>query len=219
MRLFGVYGASGFGREVMPLARRQIRENDEVELVFIDDGKAGNNYNNHRVVGFDEFLKSNASEKRVCLAIADSGVRRSLFSKLEENRIQHWSVFADNVVILDSCEIGDNSVLAPFVTLTSNINIGRSFHANLYSYIGHDCIVGDFVTFAPGVKCNGNVHIEDNVYIGTGAIIKQGKPGRPLVIGEGAVIGMGAIVSKSVPAGAMVVATRSKPVERKGLGG
>ncbi len=66
-------------------------------------------------------------------------------------------------------------------------------------------MIGDFVTFAPGVKCNGNVVVEDHAYIGTGAIIKQGQPGQPLVIGRGAVVGMGAVVTKSVPAGATVV--------------
>ena len=35
----------------------------------------------------------------------------------------------------------------------------------------------DTLTFAPGVKCNGNVLIEDHAYIGTGAVLKQGKPG------------------------------------------
>ncbi len=66
-------------------------------------------------------------------------------------------------------------------------------------------MVGDFVTFAPGVHCNGNVVIEDHAYIGTGAILKQGQPGKPLVIGRGAVVGMGAVVTKSVAAGATVV--------------
>jgi acyl-[acyl carrier protein]--UDP-N-acetylglucosamine O-acyltransferase len=38
---------------------------------------------------------------------------------------------------------------SPFVTLTSNITIGKHFQANLYSYVEHDCVIGDFVTFAP----------------------------------------------------------------------
>ena len=97
------------------------------------------------------------------------------------------------------------AILCPFVTLTSNIQIGRHFHANLYSYVEHDCVIGDFVTFAPGVHCNGNVVIEDGAYIGAGAVIKQGLPGKPLVIGAGAVVGMGAVVTKSVPSGATVV--------------
>ena len=93
----------------------------------------------------------------------------------------------------------------PFVTVTSNIRIGKHFHANLYSYVEHDCVIGDYVTFAPAVKCNGNIVIEDHAYIGAGVIIKQGKRGQPLVIGKGAVVGMGAVVTKDVPAGATVV--------------
>jgi sugar O-acyltransferase (sialic acid O-acetyltransferase NeuD family) len=116
-----------------------------------------------------------------------------------------FEVRAPNVVQMDDVQLGPGAILSPFVTLTSNIRIGRHFHANLYSYVEHDCVIGDFVTFAPGVKCNGNVVIEDHAYIGTGAVIKQGAPGAPLVIGRGAVVGMGAVVTKNVPAGTTVV--------------
>jgi acetyltransferase-like isoleucine patch superfamily enzyme len=66
-------------------------------------------------------------------------------------------------------------------------------------------VIGDFVTFAPGVHCNGNVLIEDHAYIGAGAILRQGKPGEPLVIGRGAVVGMGAVVTRNVAPGTTVV--------------
>ena len=100
------------------------------------------------------------------------------------------------------------------MTLTSNIRIGRHFHAHLYSYVAHDCLFGDFGTFAPGVWCNGNIVIEEHAYIGTGAVIKQGKPGEPLVIGRGATVGMGAVVTKSVPPGATVVGNPAKPMQK-----
>lgn len=216
-RLLGVYGASGFGREVMPLLKQQTASSDTM-LVFIDDGDIGGFLNGVSVVKFDEFLNIQSSCKEVFIAIADFKIRKALFKKIEENNIAHKSIYADNCVVLDEVSIGANSILCPFVTLTSNIKIGKSFHANLYSYVGHDCEIGDFVTFAPGVKCNGNVRIEQNVYVGTGAILKQGKPGKPLVIGEGAVIGMGTIISKDVQPGTIVVATPSKSLDRKGLG-
>ena len=106
---------------------------------------------------------------------------------------------------MDEVTIGCGSILSPFVTLTSNISIGRHFHANLYSYVEHDCVIGDYVTFAPGVKCNGNVIVEDYAYLGAGAVIKQGLPSAPIVIGRGAVVGMGAVVTKSVLPGQTVV--------------
>jgi len=202
----------------MPLAKAQLLNSPNAELIYIDDKKCGEVRNGIQVLSFDKFLNIKSTEKKVCIAVAKASTRKRLFEMLDENKVKHWSIYAETSIIMENCQIGENSLLAPFVTLTSNIKIGKSFHANLYSYVAHDCVLGDFVTFAPGVKCNGNVCIENNVYIGTGAIIKNGKPGNPIVIGENALIGMGAVVSKSVPAGTMVVANPSKTIDRRALG-
>ena len=61
------------------------------------------------------------------------------------------------------------------------------------------------MTFAPGVQCNGNVHIGDGAYIGAGAMIRQGRSGSPLRIGKGAVVGMGAVILRDVPDAVTVV--------------
>ncbi len=201
----GVYGASGFGKEVMPLVRQQFPELEKSCFVFIDDGTGIEQLNGYLVHTFDQFIALGSSAKVVTIAIANSQIREKIAHNLQQANIQHLEVKAENALVLDEVEIAEGSMLCPFVCLTSNIKIGRFFHANIYSYVAHDCIIGDFVTFAPNVKCNGNVHIEDHAYIGTGAIIKQGTPDQPLVIGKGAVVGMGAVVTKSVPAGAVVV--------------
>lgn len=106
---------------------------------------------------------------------------------------------------LDEDIIGSGAILCPYTIVTSNAKIGRFFHCNIYSYIAHDCVIGDFVTFAPDVHCNGNVIIEDHVYIGTGAMIKQGSSDKPLIIGKGATVGMGAVVTKSIAPNITVV--------------
>jgi len=216
LKSFAIYGASGCGRGVMPLAREQLRHvlGNGYELVFVDDAPRGREINGHRVLRYEEWLQEPAEERFACIAIADSAVREKLAARCEADGVRFFEVRAANVVELDDVRIGEGAILCPFVTLTSNIRIGRHFHANLYSYVEHDCVIGDFVTFAPGVKCNGNVVIEDHAYLGTGAIIRQGRPGRPLVIGRGAVVGMGAVVTKDVPPGVTVVGNPARILEK-----
>jgi len=210
--LVGVYGASGFGREVMPLVVRQLGDQSDTRFVFVDDAPPFVSLNGYPVLTYAQFLAADADTRQVILAIANSTVRENLVSRCSSDGVQVLSVSADNVVVLDEVAVGEGAILCHFVQLTSNIRIGKQFHANIYSYVAHDCVIGDYVTFAPGVRCNGNIHIHDHAYIGTGAIIKQGTPEKPLVIGKGAVVGMGAVVTKDVPPGVTVVGNPAKPL-------
>jgi sugar O-acyltransferase (sialic acid O-acetyltransferase NeuD family) len=208
MKRYAIYGASGCGKGVMPLARQQLQpELDKgwADLVFVDDHPPAAQVNDQRVLTYAQWMAEPASSRHVCIAIANSQIRQRLAVHCAADGLAFFEVRAPNVVQMDEVQLGDGAILSPFVTLTSNIRIGQHFQANLYSYVEHDCVIGDFVTFAPGVKCNGNVVIEDHAYIGAGAVIKQGVPSEPLVIGRGAVVGMGAVVTKSVPAGVTVV--------------
>lgn len=215
--LYAVYGANGCGRSIMPLARSQLQAQgiDTTRLVFIDDSPQAPVINDHPVLSYSQFLATEALAHYAVLAIANSEIREKLAVRCTTDGVHPWTVCAANVFIMDYVNLGEGAVLSPFVTLTSNICIGRNFHANLYSYVEHDCVIGDFVTFAPAVRCNGNVIIEDHAYIGAGAVIKQGVPGNPLVIGRGAVVGMGAVVTKSVQAGTTVVGNPAKPLIKK----
>ena len=211
-QLIGIYGASGFGKEVMPLVRQHYSQLNQDNIVFIDDGGRLEQLDGYKVLSYQQFMNHTATQKAVTIAIADSQVREKLNAKLVQDNIEIINVIANNALQYDNITMGKGSIICGFVHLTSNIKIGKGFHANIYSYIAHDCVIGDFVTFAPRVSCNGNVHIEDHAYIGTGAVLRQGTPDKPLIIGKGAIVGMGAVVTKDVPAGVTVVGNPAKPL-------
>jgi sugar O-acyltransferase (sialic acid O-acetyltransferase NeuD family) len=212
--LYAVYGASGCGRGIMPLARQQLEADgiDSKRLVFVDDEPSATSINGHAVLSYSDFLNETAVRHHVAIAIADSGIRQRIAEMCSADQVSPWSLRSANVVVMDDVEMGEGVLLSPFVTITSNVRIGKFFHCNLYSYVEHDCRIGDFVTFAPGVKCNGNIVIEDHAYIGAGAVLRQGMPGSPRRVGRGAIVGMGAVVLDDVPDKAVVIGNPAKVI-------
>ena len=206
MRLLGILGAGGCGRGILPLVRPLLSPGDEA--VFVDDGQVGTHANCARVLSFDAFAVF-PGERMICLAVANAKTRRALDRRCRDADIPFFSPRAAERVEMDDVEIGEGALISPYTTLTSNIRIGRHFHLNLYSYVEHDCDIGDFVTFAPGVRCNGDIRIGDGAYIGAGAVIRQG-----LTIGADATIGMGAVVVRDVPAGETWVGNPARPLRR-----
>ncbi|AXI54204.1 acetyltransferase [Sulfitobacter sp. JL08] len=216
--LVGVVGAGGFAKEIMPIARYSSEAlksiSESVELVFVDRDLSDAVVNGHGVLSENEFFADTASKKFFNVGIGDSKIRQRISEKFLAQRVKPLDFRAKSAVTYDAVDIGEGAVLCDNSIATSNCRIGRFFHLNINAYVAHDCEIGDFVTFAPSVCCNGFVSIGDHSYIGTGAVIRHGKRGQPLMIGEGAVVGMGAVVTKDIPPYTTVVGNPARPMAR-----
>lgn len=203
-----IYGPGGFGRELASFARR------DRNVVFVSDAghEIGRSINEIPVLSLDGL--SSVEDVEIVIAVADAAIRRKLAQKCEDRGFRFGELTARSHERGDQVAIAPGAVFCGFTSVTADARIGVHFHANIYSYVAHDCTVGDFVTLAPGACINGNIIIEDDVYIGTGAILKQGTSDKPLRIGKGAIIGMGAVVTKDIPPGMVVVGNPARPLER-----
>lgn len=185
-----IYGAGGFGRETATTARCDHRE-----IMFLSDSPVDESLRGC-VIARDQVLP----DDDVVIAVASSAIRRKLWVHFA----RFGMVVAPTAVLGEGIEIGEGAIVRDYSFLSGSARIGRHFHGNLYCDVSHDCVIGDFVTFAPRVCCNGNIEIGDGAYIGAGALLRNGQPGRPLRIGRNAIVGMGAVVTRDVPDQAVV---------------
>jgi sugar O-acyltransferase (sialic acid O-acetyltransferase NeuD family) len=215
--LYGLFATGGFGRPVMPilLETARKRHGDAADVVFIEDMPTVERVNGVRVLSTDTFLNSPRATTFFNVALADPHQRKAICERFLGEGFKPVSIISRQAIVMGPAEIGEGSIICGFCTITTNVRIGRFFHANIYSYVEHDAVIGDYVTFAPRVNCNGNITIKDLAYIGAAAAIRQGDYGRPTVIGRAAVVGMGAVVLNSVPDGETVVGNPAMPI-RKG---
>ena len=219
--MVGIIGAGGFAREVMPIAQECISQryshisSDKIKIVFVETAPSAEFVNGYEVMSEADFCERECREKVFNIAIGSSQARKDISDRLIAQGCDPISIFASSARMYDANTLGVGATICDNCVITSNAKIGSFFQANIYSYVAHDCVIGDFVTFAPRVSCNGNVHIDDFAYIGTGATIKQGTGSKPIVIGKGATVGMGAVVTKSVEPYTTVVGNPARLLEKK----
>lgn len=212
IKVIGIYGAGGCGRGIAPLLKNKF--NNKVKIYFIDD-KIYNNYiDNYKCINLKKFLNIKLN-KKILIAVADPKKRRLIYKKIKTYKLKFYNVFDNRAINFGNNQISDGYLISPFVTIGSNVKIGMQFHANLYSYVEHDCRLGDFVTFAPGAKCNGNVIIGDNVHLGSGSVIKNGTSKKPIIIGSNVVVGAGAVVTKNITKNSVVTGNPAKKLKKK----
>jgi sugar O-acyltransferase (sialic acid O-acetyltransferase NeuD family) len=182
MKVKALIGAGGFALEVKTyLGIKDIK-------MFVDDNYwKKNNSNIYPLSQFDE------SKYKVVIAIGDPKERKKMVEKLPKNTEYFTFIHPTVIFDLNTVEVGNGVIICPYCVLTTNIKIGNHCHFNLLSTVGHDSIISDFVTTAPGTKISGNCNIGESVYFGTNSSVKE-----KITICNEVTVGMGAAIIKNI---------------------
>lgn len=211
-----IYGAGGFAREVAWLAESCGSSGDGFAVrAFVDDDSTlhGSVVNGIPVMGLDE-AKQRHPVAPIVSGIGIPKVREIVMQKAARAGFKFASLVHDGTLKSQWVTIGEGAVICAGNIFTTNITIGSHVQVNLACTIGHDVVIGDYSSLAPGVNVSGWVHIGQRVYLGTGCSIINGTQHKPLIIEDDAVVGAGACVAKPVSKGATVVGIPARPIQR-----
>lgn len=197
MKIIGIYGAAGFGREVLDEIRN-IPKFQDSQIYFIDDYSSAPECDAMPVIRFDDFLSLSASLKEIIVAIGDCRIKKIIVDKIVNAGLTAVGFISTDANISSTSIIDPTAIIMRGAIISSNTHIKEHSLINFQTLVAHDSVVGNFSILAPRVVCNGNVTIGSMCSIGAGAIIHPGKINRKLIIADGVKIGLGSVVLGSV---------------------
>lgn len=195
-----IIGAGGFAREVYwslsPKERRDV-------IFFVDDQYYTDG--NPLILPISKF---NPSTYKVVVAIGDSKIRHKIVNNLPNNTQYFTHIHPSAQILSDDVVLGKGCIICAGTIITTNVRIGSHAHLNLHTTVGHDTIIGDYFTTAPGVKISGNCKIGNFVYMGTNAAVKE-----KITICESTIIGLNCGVVKDIKESGTYVGTPAKKIK------
>lgn len=204
-----IIGAGGYGREVTWLLEDINKENPQWNILgFIDDNESiqGKQLGEYKVIGTTDYLFE--KELTVVIAIANPFIRREVYNKLKDTKNIFPTLIHPSVIYSDSVTFGQGVIVSAGSVVTVDIIIEDFVIIDWGCNMGHDTKISKFSTLLPSATVSGNVHIEENLLIGTGSTIIQG-----LTIGENSIVGAGAVVTKNIPKNCTAVGVPAKPIK------
>jgi sugar O-acyltransferase (sialic acid O-acetyltransferase NeuD family) len=170
---------------------------------FVDDIYYEESKGLMRLTDFDP------SQFEVMVTIADPYDRSRIVSRLPEQTC-YFSFVHPTAVLLDPSTIEQlvGVFVGAFCVISTNVKVGSHVLFNRGSHVGHDCVLGDFVSLMPNTVVSGNVSIGNRCYLGSGAVVRE-----KISICDGVTIGLNSGVVKHIDTPGVYVGT---PVRKIG---
>ena len=181
MRKLAIIGASGHGKVVADIARR----NGYKEIVFLDDNDSIHECGGYPVIG--KSSEAGTIDADVIIGIGNAGIRKQIQESISDEKMV--TLIHPDAVVAEDVVIGKGTVVMAGAVINPGVRIGKGCIINTCSSVDHDCIVDDFVHVAVGSHLCGTVNVGAGTWIGAGVTVNNNVFICPdCMIGAGAVI-------------------------------
>ncbi len=206
-----IYGTHGFASEVQQIVEDLAGSGEEWRCVgfMVDPAYRTQDTVRDLPVFHDQTIPK--PSPAFLIGIGNTSARRRIAQEIEDRfqgrflTLKHPRASVGRRVTIEA-----GSIVCSGAQAIADIGIGRHVQLHVGCTIGHDTIIGDFVTVAPGANVSGRVKIGEGAFIGAGAIILP-----DIQIGAWATVGAGAVVTKNVADRATVVGVPARAISRR----
>ena len=185
MRKLAIIGASGHGRVVADIARR----NGYKEIVFLDDDDSIHECGSYPVIG--KSPEAGTIDADVIVGIGNADVRKQMQESIPDEKLV--TLIHPDVVVAEDVVIGKGTVVMAGAVINPGVRIGKGCIINTCSSVDHDCEVGNYVHISVGSHLCGIVTVGNGTWIGAGATVSNN-----VSICSDCMIGAGAVVVNDI---------------------
>lgn len=207
---YALWGSAGHAKVLAALIRRQggrvlaLFDNREVpsalDGVPLHVGEAG----------FLHWAAGLAEPRSVQALVAIGGARgrdRLALQHLMQSRgLRIGTLVHPEASVCDSVVMGEGSQVLAQACVATQARLGRACIVNHGAVVDHECVLGDGVHIAPNATLCGCILLAEHVMVGAGAVVLP-----RVTLGADCVVGAGAVVTKSWPAGSVLVGNPARP--------
>lgn len=138
-------------------------------------------------------------------AISNPAVKRTVIPRLRERHSARFHTIIHPSATVKARDIGEGTLVCPNCVIGPEVVLGEFVTLNYHTGIGHETVISDFVSTAPGVQIGGNSSIASGAYFGMNSTVID-----RIKVGEEAIVNAGSVVIGRVQAGKRVSGNPAK---------
>jgi len=212
-----IFGAGGFAREVLWTIEDINQEKNEWNILgFIDEKNDKETLNGYPVFSPSFVEHYSKGEIYVVNGVGSCSLKKKFVEQLKHLNCRYPNLIHPSAIVGRRVKFdGEGIIIQAGAILTTDIIVKSHVTINIDVTVGHDSILHEFATIAPGVHLSGYVTIGRGTDVGTGAVVIQG-----LKVGDECIIGANAAVIRDIPDCSVAVGVPAKvikTIEKKGI--
>ena len=208
-----IIGAGDHGRGALEIFKTSNQNRFEYDVVgFIDDdpSKLKKKIDEVPVLGpVSGLRKQHNGDLSYILAISQCGVKSRIIKDLGSLSLNFINAIHPTAIIGSDVQMGSGNIIAAGAIIAYNTVFETHITINLNTTVGHDCLINEYVTIAPGANIGGRVRLGKGCDIGPNCTICKGA-----TVGDWSCLGPSTVVLKEIPPKKTYFGNPARPVPR-----